>query len=82
MHVKHPKDRVNYDGKLSTAWTLECTRQSNFVVESILPYDARIQASMYQLYLPSRQDIADQFARVIRESEKWNGPDNGSPTGG
>ena len=34
-----------------------------------LPEDANIYASKYQLYLPSKRELADQLARVRREIE-------------
>ena len=37
------------------------------MVELTLPEDANIYASKYQLYLPSREELADQVARVRRE---------------
>jgi hypothetical protein len=43
------------------------------VVELTLPEDANIYASKYQLYLPSREELADQVARVKREVEGRQG---------
>ena len=37
------------------------------VVELTLPEDANIYASKYQLYLPSKQELAEQLAIVRRE---------------
>ena len=43
---------------------LLCDRKNEAVVELTLPEDANIYASKYQLYLPSREELADQVARV------------------
>ena len=47
------------------------------VLELTLPEDANIYASKYQLYLPSREELADQVARVRREIEGRGGAVDG-----
>ena len=58
---------VRTDGELPTIGILLCDRKNEAVVELTLPEDANIYASKYQLYLPSREELADQVARVRRE---------------
>ena len=47
------------------------------MVELTLTEDANIYASKYQLYLPSREELADQVARVRRELGGRESRDNG-----
>ena len=42
-------------------------RKKDAIVELTLPEDANIYASKYQLYLPSKQELAEQLAMVRRE---------------
>ena len=51
--------------------------KNDAVVELTLPEDANIYASKYQLYLPSREELADQVARVRGEIGGREGRDNG-----
>ena len=39
-------------------------------VELTLPEDANIYASKYQLYLPSKRELADQLVRVRQQIEE------------
>ena len=50
-----------------TVGILLCNRKNEAVVELTLPEDANIYASKYQLYLPSKQELAEQLAMVRRE---------------
>ncbi len=68
--VAHEK-RVSFDDShLSTVGILLCDDKKDAVVELTRPEDANIYASKYQLYLPSREELADQVARVRREVGK------------
>ena len=46
---------------------LLCNRKNEAVVELTLPEDANIYASKYQLYPPSKQELAEQLAIVRGE---------------
>ena len=69
MYVNYFDRYVKTDGELPTIGILLCDRKNDAVVELTLPEDANIYASKYQLYLPSREELADQVARVRREIE-------------
>ena len=68
MYVNYFDRYVKTDDELPTIGILLCDRKNDAVVELTLPEDANIYASKYQLYLPSREEFADQVAlgRVIR----------------
>ena len=67
MYVNYFDRYVKIDGELRTVGILLCDDKNDAVVELTLPEDANIYASKYQLYLPSREELADQVARVRRE---------------
>ena len=67
MYVNYFDRHVRTDDELPTVGILLCDRKNEAVVELTLPDDANIYASKYQLYLPSREELADQVARVRRE---------------
>ena len=67
MYVNYFDRYVKTDGELPTIGILLCDRKNDAVVELTLPEDANIYASKYQLYLPSKRELADQLARVRRE---------------
>ena len=67
MYVNYFDRYVKIDGELPTVGILLCDDKNDAVVELTLPEDANIYASKYQLYLPSREELADQVARVRRE---------------
>ncbi len=67
MYVNYFDRHVRTDGELPTIGILLCDRKNEAVVELTLPDNANIYASKYQLYLPSREELADQVARVRRE---------------
>ena len=73
MYVNYFDRHVRTDGELPTIGILLCDRKNEAVVELTLPEDANIYASKYQLYLPSREELADQVARVRREIEGRGG---------
>ena len=60
---------VKTDEELPTVGILLCDRKNDAVVELTLPEDSNIYASKYQLYLPSKQQLAAQFESVRRELE-------------
>ena len=72
-----PAYGVKIDGELPTVGILLCDDKNDAVVELTLPEDANIYASKYQLYLPSREELADQVARVRREIGGREGRNNG-----
>ena len=67
MYVNYFDRYVRTDDELPTVGILLCDAKNDAVVELTLPEDANIYASKYQLYLPSREELADQVARVRRE---------------
>ena len=67
MYVNYFDRHVRSDDELPTIGILLCDRKNEAVVELTLPEDANIYASKYQLYLPSREELADQVARVRRK---------------
>ncbi len=73
MYVNYFDRYVKTDGELPTIGILLCDSKNDAVVELTLPEDANIYASKYQLYLPSREELADQVARVRREIEGRGG---------
>ena len=73
MYVNYFDRYVKTDGELPTIGILLCDSKNDAVVELTLPEDANIYASKYQLYLPSREELADQVARVRREIEGQGG---------
>ena len=67
MYVNYFDRFVRIDDELPTIGILLCDAKNDAVVELTLPEDANIYASKYQLYLPSREELAEQVARVRRE---------------
>ena len=68
---------VKTDDELPTVGILLCDLRNEAVVELTLPEDTNICASKYQLYLPSRDELADQVARVRREIARKRGGADG-----
>ena len=77
MYVNYFDRHVRTDDELPTIGILLCDRKNEAVVELTLPEDANIYASKYQLYLPSREELADQVVRVRREIEGRGGAVDG-----
>ena len=77
MYVNYFDRHVKTDDELPTVGILLCDRKSDALVELTLPEDANIYASKYQLYLPSKQQLAAQLESVRRELEHREGPIRG-----
>ena len=75
MYVNYFDRYVKNDDELPTVGILHCDRKNDAVVELTLPEDANIYTSKYQLYLPSKHDLAAQLASVHRELEERGGTD-------
>ena len=73
MYVNYFDRHVRTDGELPTVGFLLCDDKNDAVVELTLPEDANIYASKYQLYLPSKEELAKQLAMARREFEEANG---------
>ena len=73
MYVDYFDCGVKADDELPTVGILLCDRKDDAVIELTLPANANVYASKYQLYLPSKQDLAAQLARVRRELEERQG---------
>ena len=73
MYVNYFDRYVKTEDELPTIGILLCNRKNEAVVELTLPEDANIYASKYQLYLPSKQELAEQLAMVRREVAGGNG---------
>ena len=73
MYVNYFDRYVKTEDELPTVGILLCNRKNEAVVELTLPEDANIYASKYQLYLPSKQELAEQLAIVRREVGGGNG---------
>ena len=67
MYVNYFDRFVRINGELPTVGILLCARKNEAVVELTLPEGAYNYGSQYQLYLPSREELADQVGRVRRE---------------
>ena len=73
MYVNYFDRHVKTEEELPTIGILLCDDKNDAVVELTLPGDANIYASKYQLYLPSKQELATQLENVRRELEAGNG---------
>ena len=73
MYVNYFDRHVKTDDELPTVGILLCDRKNDAVVELTLPEDANIYASKYQLYLPSKQQLAAQLESARRELEEREG---------
>ena len=73
MYVNYFDLYVKNDDELPTVGIVLCDRKNDAVVELTLPEGANIYASKYQLYLPSKQDLAAQLTSVHRELEERGG---------
>ena len=73
MYVNYFDRHVKTDDELPTVGFLLCDDKNDAVVELTRPEEANIYASKYQLYLPSKEELAEQLAMVRREVEEGNG---------
>ena len=62
MYVNHFDRHLKTEDELPTVGILICYRKNEAVVELTLPEDADIHASKYELYLPSKRELAVQVA--------------------
>ena len=77
MYVNYFDHHVKTDEELPTVGILLCDDKNDVVVELTLPEDANIYVSKYQPYLPSKQELAAQFASVRREIKASEGGSDG-----
>ena len=77
MYVNYFDRHVKTEEELPTVGILLCDDKNDAVVELTLPEDANIYASKYQLYLPSKQELAAQLASARRELEAGEGGSDG-----
>ena len=70
MYVNYFDRHVKTEEELPTVGILLCDDKNDAVVELTLPKDANIYASKYQLYLPSKHELAAQLEDVRREFEQ------------
>ena len=75
MYVNYFDRYVKTEDELQTVGIVLCASKNDAVVELTLPADANIYASKYQLYLPSKQELADQLKDARRALEN---PKDGS----
>ena len=73
MYVNYFDRHVKTGDEFPTVGILLCDRKNDAIVELTLPEDANVYASKYQLYLPSKQELAAQLADVRREIEQREG---------
>lgn len=73
MYVNYFDRHVKTGDELPTVGILLCDDKNDAVVELTLPEDTNIYASRYQLYLPSKQELAEQLESVRRELEASEG---------
>ena len=73
MYVNYFDRYVKTEDELPTVGIVLCDGKSDAVVELTLPRDANIYASQYELYLPSKQELAAQLESVHRELENRKG---------
>ena len=73
MYVNYFDRHVKTGDELPTVGILLCDDKNDAVVELTLPEDTNIYASRYQLYLPSKQQLAEQLESVRQELEASEG---------
>ena len=67
MYVNYFDRYVKTGDELPTLGIVLCGRKNDAVVELTLPEEANIYASKYQLYLPSKQELAAQMESIRTE---------------
>ena len=73
MYVNYFDRHVKTTDELPTVGILLCGDKNDAIVELTLPEDTNIYASRYQLYLPSKQELAEQLESARRELEESEG---------
>ena len=76
MYVNYFDRYVKTEDELPTVGIVLCGRKNDAVVELTLPEEANIYASKYQLYLPSKQELAAQLESIQRELGTQEGEDD------
>ena len=76
MYVNYFDRYVKTKDELPTVGIVLCGRKNDAVVELTLPEEANIYASKYQLYLPSKQELAAQLESIQRELGTQEGEDD------
>ena len=76
MYVNYFDRYVKTADELPTVGIVLCGRKNDAVVELTLPQEANIYASKYQLYLPSKQELAAQLESIQRELNYRKGADD------
>jgi len=75
MYVNYFDRHVKLDDELPTVGIVLCHRKHDALVELTLPQDANIFASKYQLYLPSKNELKAELAKIEQE---LSGPSHGN----
>ena len=75
MYVNYFDRYVKTEDELPTVGIVLCGSKNDAVVELTLPEDANIYAFRYQLYLPSKQELAAQLKIGRREFGNREGSD-------
>ena len=76
MYVNYFDRYVTTEDELPTVGIVLCGSKNDAVVELTLPEGANIYASKYQLYLPSKQDLAAQLETIQKELNYWKDEDD------
>jgi len=75
MYVNYFDRYVKLEDELPTVGIVLCHRKHDALVELTLPQDANIFASKYQLYLPSKNELKAELAKIEQE---LSGPSHGN----
>ena len=67
MYVNYFDRHVKTGDELPTVGILLCDDKSDALVELTLPKEANIYASKYQLYLPTKRELAAELESVLKE---------------
>lgn len=67
MYVNHFDRAVKTPDEAPTIGIVLCHRKNDALVELTLPKDANIYASQYQLYLPSKEELASKLMDWVEE---------------
>ena len=73
MYVNYFDRYVKSEDELPTVGIVLCGGKNDAVVELTLPRQANIYASKYQLYLPSKRELAAQLESIRRELDDRGG---------